>query len=252
MSVTGLCQLCGTAGPLVDSHVVPQSFWKGVTSGKSPGQILSNTPGEFPRRSPTGVYGQFVCGPCEASFGQYDDYAKTCLLDGVTHAKTLYRAGTKVALEFPSFDYRKLKLFFLVTLWRAHCASDAFYKKVSLGPYANPIRALITAGDAGTPDDFSVVLATFDPDKDPLNLRHAPMDPHPERFDGIRVYRLYLAGYVAYIKVDRGLLPATLRAFQLDPGQPLRVVMRDPQKEFAVMSDIAKETERTKKRHSKE
>jgi hypothetical protein len=78
------------------------------------------------------------------------------------------------------------------------------------------------------------------------------MDPHPEQFDGIRVYRFYLAGYVAYIKVDRGLLPSTLRASQLDPKKPLRVVMRDPQKEFVVMADIAKATERTNKRHARE
>jgi hypothetical protein len=79
---------------------------------------------------------------------------------------------------------------------------------------------------------LAVILARFDA----LGYT-AMLDPHPDRYDGVNYVRFYLAGVVAYIKVDRRSPQDPLIDFVLRPDVPVTVLLRSARegKDGAVM-----------------
>ena len=149
----------------------------------------------------------------------------------------IYDGPRKIAWRIQRFDYRRIKLFFLSLLWRASVSTHAFYSRVSAGRFERKLRDMLRAGDPGAPDDFAVSLARFD---DPRLT--GMLDPHADRYDGIKYYRFYIAGFVAYIKVDRRPPPPSLTDFVVRDNMPIIVLMRasSGSKDTAVMRDIAR------------
>ena len=74
------------------------------------------------------------------------------------------------------------------------------------------------------------------------------LDPHPDRYDGANYFRFYLAGFVAYFKVDRRPPQDALADFILGPDAPFTVLLRSARegKDGAVMRDLARSAWRRK------
>lgn len=225
MKQIGDCRLCGGRLPLVDSHVVPKAFLAADTAKPEAARMISSDASTYPRRVPSGVYGQFVCSACETGFGKYDTYAYEYLYD----EKAVYERiggdepGDPRAFSMPLPDYAKLKLFFMVTLWRAHWCSHDFYREVRLGASETRLREMIVNEDAGSPDEFAVVLSTFDD----ATLGSIQLDPRPEGFRGVRSYRFYMGRFIASIKDDPNPYPMPFRNLQITPDRRPIVIARD-------------------------
>jgi len=69
-----ICKMCEKEKNLVNSHIIPKSFYKEVSPDNDL-KIIDNK-GSFPKKSPTGVYDQFICQNCENLFNDGDDYIK--------------------------------------------------------------------------------------------------------------------------------------------------------------------------------
>ncbi|MGH7931324.1 MAG: hypothetical protein ACREQV_26445, partial [Candidatus Binatia bacterium] len=119
------------------------------------------------------------------------------------------------------YDYQELKLFFLSLLWRVSESSHNFYRRIKLGPHEPIVRQALIDSNPGDADFYSVLLAKF---PKPIGI----LDPHTTRFEGIRFCQIYLAEYVAYIKVDKQKLPERFNGLELNNGQPLVLLVRDP------------------------
>jgi hypothetical protein len=105
---------------------------------------------------------------------------------------------------------------------------------------------MIRQGEAGDPDAFAVLLATFDHE-----LGDVPLNPHPERYEqGPLLYRFYLGPYVAYIKTDHLAFSGEWSRLQLRPQDPFTVVLRSflDSPELIIMQDILRANE-ARKRH---
>lgn len=236
-SKSGVCRLCGNQSTFVDSHIIPRSFHDrdAVTGEKA--RILTNAADKHPKRSPIGIYSQFLCLDCERRFGPWDNYATKYLLEAGPLVSPLKNQDETVALRYPACDYSALKLFFLSVLWRAHCSDHHFFKRVHLGSRADDLREHIRASNPGGEDEFAVVLAIFDHPVGAVQL-----DPHVERYDGIRVYRIYLGGYVAYVKTVRRPFSPTLRSCQLNSSASPIVIMRkfSSSRELVIVQNIVR------------
>lgn len=222
---TMICKLTGKSGPGRKAHIVPQSFYLiGPNWGTL--RLLTNTSGRFPKRSPVGVYDKsMVTADGEAVFGPWDNYAADLLLNHFADAEPLMQADTGViGYRFASYDYHKLKLFFLSVLWRAGASSHEFFKRVKLGTHFDVLRNRLLTADPGSPDDYSVVLAVFDDDPAWAKI----MDPFPDRYgdNRIRFYRLYVGNFIAYVKVDKRFADSPMRDLQFAPDTPLTIVQR--------------------------
>ncbi len=138
-----------------------------------------------------------------------------------------------IAYNYGVYDYQKLKLFFLSLLWRSSESSHVFYQRINLGTHEPKIRQAIIDSRAGDAAFYSVVLARF---PKPYGI----LDPHTTRFDGVNFCQIYLAEYVAYIKVDKRPLPESLQDLELNDAKPLVVLARDPanSKDTQVMRSI--------------
>lgn len=216
----GQCKLCGQRGQLVQSHVIPRAFFD---LGDNPAPtILSNTPGQYPKRAPAGVYDRIVCRDCEGSFGDYDNYAANVLIQNLASYEPIYESGKFAALRMKELDYRLLKLFAISVLWRASVSTQTFFSRVRLGPFEARARELLLARDPGDANEFGTWWSAFRMDWTP-----GLMDPFQERWDGVNAYRFYFGKVVAYIKVDTRPVPLAFQTIVMMPGRDLIFAMRD-------------------------
>lgn len=232
-----ICRFCGHDKKLVKAHIIPEGFFRKIRRGKDVPHLLSSGDGAYPKKVPIGVYDQqILCETCERRFAQWDQYGQEFLSDKPRGWKRLCSHTGPVGYEVHSYDYASLKLFCVAVLWRASVSCQPFFEEVSLGPFEDTARQLITEERPGSEDDFSVVLATFD---DPVTTPF--LNPDLVRWDGVSHYRFYLGNYVAHIKADDRKTPKPYYDFIVRETPPLYVISRDLGKsaELPLMKKIA-------------
>jgi len=94
---------------------------------------------------------------------------------------------------------------------------------------------MIADRNPGFQEDFGIILAKF---TNPL--ARVFFDPHDDIHSGVRFFRFYFAGYVAYIKVDDKAIPFPLSEVAMAPNKPLIVLRRDllKSKEYDLMRSL--------------
>jgi len=221
------CRLCNGNEPLIEAHIIPESFYQPLQVGKDLPRIYSAKKGEYPKRAPTGIYDKkILCGHCDNQIGVWDQYAKEVLFTPFDEERYIRVNGENALYELANVDYAKLKLFFISLLWRASITTHDFFSSVNVGPWEAKLREMITNSDPGTEDDFSVILSKFQ-----NGLSNMLVNPMRKRFKNrITYYRLRMADYVAIIKVDKLPFPPELRRFVLKPDAPVLVRIRKHEK----------------------
>jgi hypothetical protein len=216
------CKFCNEETKLIKAHIVPAGFFKKMRDG-TPLQLISKSPGIFPRRLPIGVYDKTIlCSMCDGLLGRYDQYAQEAFLGNSIVPEPLRNHEGIQALCYKGIDYALLKLFFLATLWRAAVSSSDFFSRVHLGPFEASIREMLRAGEPGEANDFGVFITQID------SIRPvAVMDPAPHRFDGVNYYKLYLERLHVFVKVDSRPGPDVFQKFYIKPGKPVWVMLMD-------------------------
>jgi hypothetical protein len=115
-----VCKLCGEDRPLVKAHIVPKSMYPLEDDRREPLLRVPSAPEAPPERSWTGEYDPaLVCAECEAMFAPWDDYAYRLLSNEPREEDYVFVDGEPVAYTLETYDYEKLKLFFVSLLWRA-------------------------------------------------------------------------------------------------------------------------------------
>lgn len=215
----GICKFCNEAKLLINAHIIPESLYP-IDDKGSRMQFILDSKGEPRKKSPTGIYDpNLVCKECEKFFDVGDAYAKELLIDRRSEIKKKITPKGMAYYEYIDVDYKKLKLFFISLLWRAHATSRPEFNAVMLGAkYELLAKQMIKNFDPGSPKVFSVFVVRIEGGMQAaacLQRRVAP--------DNILVYEFFLFGYVVYIKVDARnyvSLPKLEEAV-LAPGQPL-------------------------------
>jgi hypothetical protein len=231
------CKGCHRDVKLIKAHAIPEAFFVGLRNDQDPPRVITDTKGVFPKKAPIGVYDNgILCRDCEDMFQIVDDYGQHLLLKEEENHIELFHNGNVAGYKVEQVDYKLLKLFALSVLWRASISTQPFYAKVTLGPYEEEIKELIWKGDPGKPDQFSFVISKF---RD-AEVGRAILDPHRERWEGINYCRIYMYGYVFYIKVDKRPTPKLFSKFVVADGEPLIIIGRDihNSKEYPVMISV--------------
>lgn len=236
-----ICKGCGEDKKLIKAHAIPEAFFRGLRDDEDPPRLLTDKDGKFPKKAPIGVYDKTIlCRDCEDRFQGVDDYAQNLLLKKECDHVELKKNGKVVGYRVDDVDYARLKCFFISVLWRASVSDQDFYSKVRLGPYESEVKRLIWDNECGRSDQYSFVVSRFTDTK----IGRTILDPHRERWHGVNYYRLYLYGYVVYIKVDKRDSPTIMKHFEIQNDGPLFVVGRDihNSSEYPVMVSIAKKS----------
>ncbi|MCH7721105.1 MAG: hypothetical protein IH988_08985 [Planctomycetes bacterium] len=212
----------------------------------STARLATNCPGEYDRTVTTGFYDpSLVCEACERKFSPWDGYGKAILLD--TDWESAQVGGDdRRAYCIRSFDYTRLKLFFMSVLWRIAGTARREFRQVDLGPHGDKLARDIESCDPGGIDDWSVTLARFvgsHPAIPELEAKVAWLDPHRTRFGGVNCVNIYMADFIAMIKVDQRPFGEPVRRLCIARDKPLYIIIRDfgSSKELALMTNMARQ-----------
>jgi len=216
------CRLCERDVPLIQAHIIPRPFYRMSDATPSTAKVLSNRPGDHPKRVRTGFYDTgILCGPCDERIGIWDQYGAQVFVRELPTLAPQPNAERPVAFMRRTFDFARLRLFLLSVLWRAGVSSLDMFRRVRLGPYAAQLHRMILDGDPGDADNFSTVLSAFTVDGRLPSTGVPLSDPFRERWQGVNAYRLSFGTVTAYVKVDQSPFPPSFARIAMREGQPL-------------------------------
>lgn len=221
-----LCKLCGRNEPLVKAHIIPKSMYPFEGERREPLIRVPSAPDAPPERSWIGEYDPaLVCAECEATFHPWDDYAVRLFREEPREKDYVYVDGEPGAYTLKTYDYARLKLFFVSLLWRASESSRPFFEHVRVGPkHTVRLRQMILDNDPGGPEEYSVFIVRLTHHDD---AHKSVMSPHKPRWghDRVTFWCFYLAGYTCAMKVDQRPTPSPQSKFILRPDEPLHIVL---------------------------
>ena len=240
------CKMCGQEKRLIGAHIIPRSFYGHLKGNGQIPRIVTDAAGEYPKRSPAGVYDQeILCEICEQIFSPWDDYGYRFLFQELNDDRYIKNGSERVAYSFGKCDYQKLKLFFLSVLWRASVSKNKMFENVRLGPYEEKLRKMLAENDPGDNSEFAVALSKFDAPANETGI----LNPDKTRFDGVIHYRLYMGGYMAVIKVSSQRASETFERLYISEGSDVFCIIREFEEsgEFRAFVNVVKNANRPAK-----
>jgi hypothetical protein len=226
----GICKLCGEERVRVRSHIVPLAFHRHMQSDSAMAPVVvGSASNSYPMRRPGGLYDEeLLCDPCERRFGPWDQYGAECLLQGFeTDAHRIAFNGETLAYQINNWDEEKIRMFALSLLWRAAATTNSVFSRVTLGPYKERLRQLILAGTPGSPDDFSILLGRWLTRPENEKMALTQISPYSWKLEGINMSKLFLGGFVFYIKSDQRAFINPFPEMMLSPGRPIYAIARE-------------------------
>ncbi len=232
------CKLTGVRGKGIKSHIVPKAFYKITPQKKGVCKLYSNTPEQYPKKAPVGVYDPVILTrEGEDKFADCDNYASDLLLREINGLDPIMRKRDLAGWQILNYDYKRLKLFALSVLWRAGVSTHPMYSRVKLGQHEEILRNMLITNNPGTPEQYSVTIFRW---RD-AQLDQCMLDPHREKLNHINCYRIYCGKYILSVKVDkRKGIP--FPDLHLMPDKPLIIIARDlvGSDEYKIMQNTAK------------
>ena len=145
----GICHLCNEEKLLVESHIIPEGFYKNIYDDKHRAWYASkfrNTKKIMQK----GYREYLLCKNCDGEIiGKYDKYA----IEVIRDKKHIKETDYINALKWDGLDYELFKLFHLSVLWRAHISTETT-RAVNLNTEeTNEIKKYILSGTA--PDELN-------------------------------------------------------------------------------------------------
>jgi hypothetical protein len=236
------CKYCGRLKTLVKSHIIPRSFCEIKSFQQNASHNALSLPSDSadlkPVKRSIGMYDdELFCKDCEDKFMIYDAYAFKILNEQGSHRNALRDGqGHVLGAYYETYDYTKLKLFFMSVLLRAGLSDVFFFKHVKVGPYLELLKDAVDAGTAPATNDFAVFLAYYD------ELKKEPImfPPAQKRIEKIKFYHFHIGQMIFYIKVDRRDTPKELQPIILQPSGKLFLMkfsLKDPA-DFDILKGI--------------
>jgi hypothetical protein len=220
------CRGCGNERALIKAHIIPRSFYMDLRGSEG---FLHVVPSEFSlrtSRSPIGDYdANILCCECDQYLAVFDDYGKRVLIDKNCPFEELSRDGVVAGWTIKGCDVSRLEKFILAVLWRASITNREFFRNVRLGPYEEIIRAHLW-GQQEHHKSLGCIVAKFRESSAGLNVHKTILDPHPFKYEGRNYYKLYLGGYMVWVRVDQRKSSDFLARFELSSNQNCVVISR--------------------------
>lgn len=218
------CKLCDLPATLVGcSHVIPQWMYAVLPQDESRFRIASSHDGEFEKRSPTGIYGRFVCQLCEDHFARWD----SCASEVLRRIPTMSANGW---WDYGEFGYGDLARFYLSVLWRASACGQPFFETVDLKDRTATLATALLAKD-------DTCLAAFDiwPSRSGRLLACGVLPPLEVSIESTPYWQLYMPLFQALIKVVDGPGASCVQPHKLKPNSHLLLC----EKTFTEFGEVA-------------
>ncbi|MDP3043098.1 MAG: hypothetical protein Q8N21_01715 [bacterium] len=243
--IKGDCKLCGGYKDLCKAHIIARPFFKFLYPDHvANGTLIALSQFQNKYRKikvpAAGMYDSgILCAECDNVFGKYDKYAAEILLKA-----EFDETPEKEGYVLNTYDYKKLKLFFLSLVFRGSVSKHKAFERILVGEeHEQKIRDLLLAEKPGTEDEYSVFLAKFDDSiRIPFATKNIP-NPRKIRLEGINFCIFYFSnGMIAYIKIDKRKLGMPYSGVMLKQGHPCFIIKieYETSAEFKLLMESAK------------
>lgn len=152
----GPCRLCGSAGELRHSHIIPEFMYKPLYDGKHRAvSVLAN------RKAPEEIIQKghreyLLCQACETRFSGWETPSTRVWRAAIEHVRG---ASPRTVVTVPA-DYRTFKLFSLSLIWRASIGAHDNFASVDLAALEPRLREMLLTDTPGAVTEFqSLALA---------------------------------------------------------------------------------------------
>jgi hypothetical protein len=220
------CRGCDSEKRLIKAHIIPRSFYMDLRSNAG---FLSVVPSESSKRVIKSNIGDYdpsiLCHECDQVLAVFDEYGKQVLIDVNYPFEEISKAGAVAGWNIRDCNSVRLEKFFLSILWRASISNRNFFRKIKLGPYDNILREYLWSKETCHPS-FGCVVAKFRASQRVPNVEKTILDPHRFKYQNINYYRLYLGGYIIWIRIDKRKPADTIGRCELTNGLEPIVVGR--------------------------
>jgi len=208
------------------------------TSGDQVPRIYPVGSDQKSKQLQNGVYdSSILCAECDGNLiGPWDNYGQKLLMNQInTIENSAKDIDASSFYKIDSFDYKKLKLFFMSILWRASITDHPFFTEVKLGCWEENLKTMIQTQNPGSETDFSVIVFKYKG-----QFSEIMHNPTKERNSGINYYRFRFPKYGFLIKVDQRRFPSGLEPYIIAPNQSLliRVLEYENSKEYNRILEI--------------
>jgi len=130
----GTCRYCKVKKDLCGAHIIPKKFYFDYTNAKY--KSVNSENGNW-KQSQNGAWDDSIlCPDCDGILNNFDREGYRVLLQDLSdYKKTISSTRSTYLLNKESYDYVKLRCFFISMLWRASISQKSEFNQIKLGPY---------------------------------------------------------------------------------------------------------------------
>jgi hypothetical protein len=240
----GVCHLCEIEKDLAKAHIIPEPFYRELyDESHKIAEVNLNDLSNTVKRS-KGIYDpNILCRRCDNDILNklYDDYgSKVCWgyekMD--LNMKTYHSSSdpnVKWIIE-ENVDSRRMKLFFLSILWRAHLSGMPSFKEVDLGlKHSQRIKTMIKNNDPGTIDEYPVLLLHYAIGDSRARRLISPVRKGSK--NGKTFYFLLLSGVLVLWYISENQVPNNLKSLVVAKENKFSV-LHSPIQGFDLFAEI--------------
>ena len=185
----GICKMCGTAGKLCNSHIIPELCYLAAYDNLHRTTKFQAEPNSK-RLIQKGIREYLLCQNCETHLSKIENDFK----DYWYGRPALPLQITTPEIIISGFDYNVFKLFHLSILWRASVATSDAFNTVSLGPYEDKLRQMLLSEDPGRENQFPMYAQVLLSDQAGTVAYGLVGKPQRSKYDQAIVYYTAYAG----------------------------------------------------------
>ena len=185
------CKLCLREKKLLNSHIIPEFFYKYTYSSSHKISVVST--GKISREFlnlQKGLRERLLCEDCEQLLSPWEKYVREAIFGGTP----LKGMSDDRLIKIDGLDYRKFKLFGLSLIWRASVSTKRFFENIHLGSHEEIIRRMLLQYEPGNENEYSIVLSAVKIDNSPII--DLVMKPEELSDDGFTYFRFCLGSFI--------------------------------------------------------
>ncbi len=188
----GRCCLCHSHDLLVDSHIIPDFYYKPLKQSEGQFYILSTNSAKRKINRQKGITEALLCARCDnGRLSKYESHLAQVLF----HGGSLKANQRGPLLVFEGYNYKQIKNGLLSILWRMSLSTNPFFQNVDLGEKHQERLRTGLLNDITFPEEEYPILAVA-PTFDGKVLPDAILMPDLIHLDGNRVYRCLISGLI--------------------------------------------------------
>jgi hypothetical protein len=221
--------MCGEEKSLIKAHIIPRAFFKAGQLGDGTPILVDDEAQYKFQRSPNGVYDQSIlCGSCERSFQDCDDYGiKVLLTDFENFFRPIPGGFEAIHSDAAVVDKTLLLRFLIAVIWRASISTQTFYREVNLGPYENVALEFLKLSQTAAPIAFDAVLACWETTHLNSYAVSVLTGPTRTRLNQSTSYRVSFGKITAFVKASGTSFMAPFAPLSVASSPILRIMNRD-------------------------